>query len=404
MKLTVATDSVYPLSMGGSHRLVYELCKELGAQGHDTECIVAGPADAVQDHNGFRIVTYRRPPGALRKALSFIFSSARTLRERIAASGPPTCLSVQFMPALLGMGAGLRRTLPMYYVYYGSHAKEMLSHAGPRFLRTRSLSDLLGYLYALLFLLPAEKWLLATGRFPVVVLSEHSRREVMRTFGVGAGRISIIPGGCNTDQFQHSTSGRERLRKAWGVTDDALVVISVRRLEPRMGLDRLITAFAHARTGSKRSMKLVIGGRGSYRTILEQTAAAAGLSADDLLLTGFIPDGELADYYSASDLFVMPSLSVEGFGLPVLEAMACGLPVAATPGGGHTELVQALAPQLVTADTSVAAIADLLAKVENGALRLPQAQACIDYARTFSWQRHARMHLDLIATLAAAAP
>ncbi len=108
-----------------------------------------------------------------------------------------------------------------------------------------------------------------------------------------------------------------------------------------MGLDVLVNAMALLPTMEHR-LRLIIGGKGSQQEVLADLIRRHGL-ADRVQMVGFIPEGELPDYYSAADLFIMPSQSDEGFGLPVLEAAACGLPVAATPGGGHSELVAQIA-------------------------------------------------------------
>jgi glycosyltransferase involved in cell wall biosynthesis len=109
-------------------------------------------------------------------------------------------------------------------------------------------------------------------------------------------------------------------------------------------------------------VRLVIGGSGILRTSLEQRATHLGL-ADRVQFAGFIPDEQLARYYQAADLVVLPSLALEGFGLITLEALACGTPVVATPESGATDVLGALEPTWLAPDREPATLARTVAGV-----------------------------------------
>ena len=125
-----------------------------------------------------------------------------------------------------------------------------------------------------------------------------------------------------------------------------------------MGLENLLDGFA-AVAGEHPDSTLVIGGMGPLRDELGLRARNHHLS-DRVRFTGFIQEMDLPLAYRAADLSILPSQSLEGFGLTALESLACGTPVLVTPVGGLQEVVSELDTKLVLPDKGVAAIADRL--------------------------------------------
>jgi glycosyltransferase involved in cell wall biosynthesis len=136
------------------------------------------------------------------------------------------------------------------------------------------------------------------------------------------------------------------------------VLFTLRRLVPRMGLDRLLRAFCDARktTGN---VSLVIAGDGPLRGSLQSLASELGL-AGSVRFEGRVPDEALPRMYAAADAFVLPTAELECFGLIALEALASGRPVLATPIGAIPEVVGAIEPLWLAEDGSVAALTRLL--------------------------------------------
>jgi glycosyltransferase involved in cell wall biosynthesis len=97
---------------------------------------------------------------------------------------------------------------------------------------------------------------------------------------------------------------------------------------------------------------------------------------------GFIPETDLPRAYRAADLSVVPSQTLEGFGLTVLESLACGTPVLVTPVGGLPEVIKPLNPGLVLPDKGAAAIADRLHLFLSGALSIPSGDDCRKYVES----------------------
>jgi glycosyltransferase involved in cell wall biosynthesis len=136
---------------------------------------------------------------------------------------------------------------------------------------------------------------------------------------------------------------------------------------------------------------LVIGGEGPERAALERRASDLRLG-DTVRFTGRLDDGALVDLYRAADVSVVPSVALEGFGLVVLEALACGTPVLASDVGGLAEALAGLDPTLIVPTAQPAALAERLTRALEEPSSLPDAQRCRSYAETFSWPSSARCH------------
>jgi glycosyltransferase involved in cell wall biosynthesis len=135
---------------------------------------------------------------------------------------------------------------------------------------------------------------------------------------------------------------------------------------------------------------LAIAGRGSQQATLQQQATELGLS-NHVKFLGFLPDHLLPVAYQAADLSVMPSQSFEGFGLAIVESLACGTPVVCTPVGGMPEILEPFSPDLITSSIEVPAIAERLEQVLLGKVPAPTQQACREYAvANFDWDKIAQ--------------
>jgi glycosyltransferase involved in cell wall biosynthesis len=221
-----------------------------------------------------------------------------------------------------------------------------------------------------------------------VVLSRAFASILHHQYGVPLERIFIVPGGVDADRYGVTTTrrvARERLK----LPQDRALIVSVRRLIRRVGLEGLIDAMQGVRRAVPESL-LLIAGRGALAGELKARIAARGL-ADHVRLLGFVSEDELPWLYRAADISVMPSVSLEGFGLPTIESLACGTPVIVTPVGGLPEMVSELDPVLVTANCGARAIADALAFALRHPEGLPPTDICTRYVReNFHWPVIAR--------------
>jgi glycosyltransferase involved in cell wall biosynthesis len=222
----------------------------------------------------------------------------------------------------------------------------------------------------------------------VHVLSDFSAQQVRSLYGVPSSRIVKIPGGADTERFRPAAD-RVAARAALGLRPRVPLLFTVRNLEARMGLDRLLEAMARLRYFHPQA-HLVIAGTGSRADELRQQAAALGVD-NTVDFVGFVDDTRLAAYYQAADAFVLPTRELEGFGLVTVEALACGTPVLGTPIGATPEILAPLDPSLLFRDASVAAIADGIDRFLQGPGADPERgarlrAACRRYAESqYGW-------------------
>jgi glycosyltransferase involved in cell wall biosynthesis len=226
-----------------------------------------------------------------------------------------------------------------------------------------------------------------------VTLSGAFKRLLVERYGVDPWRIDVVPPGVDLERFRpgSAATARERL----GLPVDAWIALSVRRLVPRMGLDVLIDAWAQFVVENPAAL-LVLVGEGPERDRLESQVAELQLT-NSVRFLGRVADGALADCYRAADVCVVPSLALEGFGLVVLESLACGTPIVTSDVGGLPEAVSELQPDLVVPAGDVSALVQRLLDAASGWRPLPQRDACRALAERFSWRDAARTHLDIYA-------
>jgi glycosyltransferase involved in cell wall biosynthesis len=167
-------------------------------------------------------------------------------------------------------------------------------------------------------------------------------------------------------------------------------------LEPRKNLDLLVRAFARWRRSAPPDaggVKLLLaGGKGWYYDTIFAQVAELGI-AEDVIFGGFVPPAELADWYRGAELFLYPS-RFEGFGLPVLEAMACGVPVLCSDAPGLREVAGDAALRLPPGDEEGWANAMQLL-YDQSALRAELRRRGLVQAGGFSWQRSAQQTIQV---------
>lgn len=221
----------------------------------------------------------------------------------------------------------------------------------------------------------------------VIVLSEQSRGEV-REFKYPDDKMHLIAGGVDVERFTPPAEGKKAVRERLGLPTNRPILFSVRRLAPRMGLDNLVRAMQSVVAGQPEAL-LLIGGKGPERERLEALVNELGLTSNVRFL-GFIPDEQLADYYRAADLFVLPTMALEGFGLVTVEALSSGTPAVGTPIGATPEILGALDRRLLANSASQADIAAAILRFLNGSWRgeLTPERLHNFVLERYTWDRH----------------
>ena len=176
----------------------------------------------------------------------------------------------------------------------------------------------------------------------LTVVSRYTRARVAAAFGPAAA-LEHLPPGVDAEAFRPDPEARAELRRRYRL-GNAPVVACVSRLVARKGQDALVRALPLVRARVP-GARLLLVGDGPYGPRLRRVAAEVGV-AEDVVFTGAVPAGELAAHHAVGDVFALPcrtrggGLDVEGLGIVLLEAAACGLPVVAGKSGGAPETVQ----------------------------------------------------------------
>ncbi len=226
----------------------------------------------------------------------------------------------------------------------------------------------------------------------LIAESQASKDHMMQDYGVTPESIRVIP--CGVDPSVFHPQDRAQARQLLGVSPDVPLLLFVGRLQPLKGIDTLIRSAQWVHQVHPDVQVLIVGGgrepgdahETQERQRLQDLTAELGLTHQIQFITAQ-PQEALTQYYAAADVFVMPS-HYESFGMVVLEAMACGIPVVASKVGGLASTVLHgetgfLAP--VGDDRAFAhAIQNVLA---TPSMRQSMSQAAYHRAQAFTWPR-----------------
>jgi glycosyltransferase involved in cell wall biosynthesis len=235
----------------------------------------------------------------------------------------------------------------------------------------------------------------------IVVLSAFTKDKLLRHYGIADEKISVIPGGIDLGRF-HPADDRRAIRSQLGLPPDKILLFTVRNLVRRMGLENLIVAMRDV-VAAFPDIILVIGGEGPLKRKLIHLTHSLGLEKY-ITLTGFIPEAVLPDYYRSADVFILPTVELEGFGLVTLEALASGTPVLGTPVGGTKEILGLFNPAYLFKDTSSESIAELIIKTgelfKNNPIHWKEVSSqCRLFAQNnYSWDKNIHVLEKLFET------
>ncbi len=170
----------------------------------------------------------------------------------------------------------------------------------------------------------------------IIVISQATKNYVL-SLGADPGKIEVIYNGVDLHRFKVLPEVKMSVRKKLGISENAVVALTVRRLVYKNGIDTLLEAARLAVKESPETVFVAVG-KGPDFEAVKARIVEHGMEKN-FVLAGFVSDEELPLYYNAADFFVLPSKSGEGLPLVALEAMACGLPVVATNVGGIGEIM-----------------------------------------------------------------
>ena len=231
----------------------------------------------------------------------------------------------------------------------------------------------------------------------IIAVSEATRRDLLATYHLPPEKVTVIHEAASPRFRPQTESAHERVRGMYGLPEEYLLYVGT--IEPRKNLERLLAAWTPLRRSGECPPLVIVGKRGwlsgSFYAALEASPVR-----EDIILTGYVLDADLPAIYSAATAFVWPSL-YEGFGLPPLEAMACGTPVVCADASSMPEVVgdAALLFDPLDSDAVKAAMRQIAA---DGDLRDALRQRGLAQAAKFSWSHAAEETLEVYSYLLAA--
>jgi glycosyltransferase involved in cell wall biosynthesis len=284
--------------------------------------------------------------------------------------------------------------IPQDRMFPGIDLFHATDHLLPRLSRIKSvftLHDLIFRLYPETHK-PLNRWFLTLmmPRFlqaagAVIAVSEHTKRDAMEFYGIDEAKIHVIYEGVDSRFRPAPVQAMTRVRQAYNLPER--FILSLGTIEPRKNLSSLLEAYRVLRDQGSELGLVIVGKKGWLYEGFFHRLRELGLE-DEVLFTGFVPDGDLPAICSAAELFVFPSL-YEGFGLPVLEAMACGAPVITSNVSSLPEVAGDAA--LLVDPASVRELTEAMAVVlEDEELRTSLQSKGPRQAAKFSWERAAR--------------
>ncbi|MGB3755313.1 MAG: glycosyltransferase family 4 protein [Rivularia sp. (in: cyanobacteria)] len=358
----------FPKTPGGLERYVYDLTLRLAENKDQVElCGVGLPED--ETNIPIKMTNLAAPDTPILKRLWRVRNNFKKTRIN-----KPDAVNLHFALYSLPILDLIPADVPITFNFHGPWASE-------------SQEEGVGNITALLKKSFVEQTTYKRcDRF--IVLSKAFGNVLHQKYQIPWEKIHVIPGGVDINRFKPDLSITEaRTKLGWSC--ERPTIFTSRRLVHRVGVDKLLTAIAQIKPKIP-DIYLAIAGRGPLQDSLEQIVTELGLESNVKFL-GFLPDELLPVAYQAADLSIMPSQSFEGFGLAIVESLACGTPVICTPVGGMPEILEPFSPDLITDSIQVNAIAKKLEQVFSGEIIKPSREECREYAvNNFDWDKIAQ--------------
>jgi len=346
--------------------MLYEIGRRLVSRGHVVTVLTQRRQASLPVGEiiaGVRVHRYPvRQDSRLARNVSVMSNCAKAIRRLRRQARLDLLVGFHTTPTFGALLWGGLADIPYVYVFHAPNYLEYALYARFQALAVTGLQRLtrLALIPAVALVRKQMESLCLRRADRIHVLSEFTRDIVCQAFHVPENKTFLVPGGVDLRRF---VLGRDRAeaRARLGLPLACTLFVTVRRLEPRMGLDNLLEAMARVALVHPQAY-LVIVGQGSLRPYLEEIVHRLELE-ERVRFAGFVPDESLLDYYHAADYFVLPTVALEGFGMATVEALATGTPVLGTPVGATREILSSLNPDWLFPDESPQAMAAAMARV-----------------------------------------
>jgi glycosyltransferase involved in cell wall biosynthesis len=321
MRICLVSLDFVPYRSSGLAVYAENLARGLTQQGHQVTVIASGPRHrAAPEEDGYAERIFRLPVGPS-NWIGYSFRASRLLER---------------MQQEMAFDVVHFSDVHFAYAYRGSYVASLHQSFRQRLLAKdglpyhSSLSNLVGrYLYYNLAMMFPEKRCLKKASW-LIAVSESTKREFVEHYAVDEAKVDVVWEGINTNRFRRRDVAA--LRQSLDLARER-ILLYVGFSTPRKGMEYLGQALRLLDD----DVRLMIVGRWE-RGYRERFLQAIGNQAWRIIEMGYVPDEEMPAYYSLADVLVLPSL-LEGFGLPLVEAMACATPVVATTAGSIPEVV-----------------------------------------------------------------
>ena len=225
----------------------------------------------------------------------------------------------------------------------------------------------------------------------IIAVSEETKRTLIDYYDVEASRITVTPNGVEAPFFEPEDEGDVQIRTGYNLPPDYILYVG--KLQARKNIAQLLRAYALLRQSREDTPQLVLVGQRTWLADEIYSVLDELKLHDAVCFTGHVPDEHLAAIYRGALVFVYPSL-FEGFGIPLLEAMACGVPVACSNVSSLPEVVGDAALQFDPLDAED--IADKIAKIiDDSTLRSSLIARGHKRAAQFTWENTAQKTLQV---------
>jgi len=353
---------------GGLNRYFGELRGALRQAGHSVQSVVAAGSDDQQ------LAGAQRDPGEFFVSAggSLLTRAGRVRREVLRRLDADAVLNVHFAPYAAPLLFSGRRAQRTVVTFHGPWALEaQVEGAAGATVAMKRIVERLAY----------------RRECHYVTLSDAFATVLAESFGVQRESIYVIRPGVDLERFHPGASAQLTVP----------TVFCVRRLRRRMGLEQLLDAWRIV-ADELPEARLVIAGKGPLEAVLRTQIVALGLD-DSVRLAGFLDDGQLVEHFQSAHLTVVPTVALEGFGLVVLESLACGVAPIVTNIAGLPEVPAELCGELIVAADDPRALATRLLEGLTGARWLPDRGQCRSFAERFSWAAAAESYAHLFTSV-----
>ncbi|MFW0862103.1 MAG: glycosyltransferase family 4 protein [Candidatus Komeilibacteria bacterium] len=335
--ILILTQELYPDRIGGSAKVAWQQAKSLASLKYNVSIVTGSDVEETKFVNNIQIISYINTNS---KSLSDLKQGKQIIAKQIANNNYD--LVIIHHPYIGKAFLNLKKNIPYIYMFHASTALETKWQG----MDIESRHKLLGRIfkpYFVYYTKRIENKLLIKAK-QIWSLSNFSDNIIKKLYPRIGSKIQRVPYILELNKFLPAED-KNKLREEFNVNSKDVIAITVRRLVPRMGLEWLIKSIP-AIIKKHKTFKLLIIGNGYLKENLNILIKKNNLGGKVILL-GRLPETTLIKYLQLADIFILPTLAYEGFGLATVESLAASLPVIGTNIGATPEIINAFNKNLL---------------------------------------------------------